>query len=417
MAEDITTPDVTPRANTNDVPEGCGLADPGHTDKDGDPSIPTPTGYKRHHDDHHLPGTAEAAVCVDNGQTINITSTDVASSPRTDENDDDDKTFISVEAEIGKPIEDDADLEPYAVAHEFQNTAYGTACNTAENDAQQAANDIANVPVNRLSLSAYLSSIQNALNWNPIYRPNVPQQAAGQCTCARVGVAVIIFALSAVFIFVGIWLYFNDNVRDVKKPTQVVNTTYTPGHPAVDTTYTPGHPAVDTTHTPGHPAVDTTYTPGHPAVDTTYTPGHPAVDTTYTPGHPATYYIPDEPIHAASMRKWRDDWRCGQGYPAENGHPAECDLRGERPCCSPGGWCGPDCDCQGCVDYRIFTDTGTVVIFNRMDCCSERLNPFNIHIGDSDQVSENPKCGGDHHIGMGRPSITVSCQGMKGRHG
>ncbi|KAI8485744.1 hypothetical protein Bbelb_365780 [Branchiostoma belcheri] len=57
-----------------------------------------------------------------------------------------------------------------------------------------------------------------------------------------------------------------------------------------------------------------------------------------------------------------------------------------------------------------------VVIFNRRDCCSERLNPFNIHIGDSDQISENPKCGGDHHIALNQPSISVSCPGMMGRY-
>ncbi|XP_019645823.1 PREDICTED: uncharacterized protein LOC109486433 [Branchiostoma belcheri] len=57
-----------------------------------------------------------------------------------------------------------------------------------------------------------------------------------------------------------------------------------------------------------------------------------------------------------------------------------------------------------------------VAIFNRQDCCAERLNPFNIHIGDSDQVSENPKCGGDHQIDVNQPSISVSCQGMRGRY-
>ncbi|KAI8486999.1 hypothetical protein Bbelb_352590 [Branchiostoma belcheri] len=46
----------------------------------------------------------------------------------------------------------------------------------------------------------------------------------------------------------------------------------------------------------------------------------------------------------------------------------------------------------------------------------ERLNPFNIHIGDSDLVSENPKCGGDHQIAVNQPSISVPCQGMKGRY-
>ncbi|KAI8490999.1 hypothetical protein Bbelb_314180 [Branchiostoma belcheri] len=61
-------------------------------------------------------------------------------------------------------------------------------------------------------------------------------------------------------------------------------------------------------------------------------------------------------------------------------------------------------------------DNGIVVVFNRLDCCSERLNPFNIHIGDSAQVSTNPKCGGDHQIDVNHPSISVPCQAMRGRY-
>eukprot|EP00058_Branchiostoma_floridae_P023099 XP_002608589.1 hypothetical protein BRAFLDRAFT_98871 [Branchiostoma floridae] len=54
-------------------------------------------------------------------------------------------------------------------------------------------------------------------------------------------------------------------------------------------------------------------------------------------------------------KTWRDDRRCGQGYPAEDGNPAECDHGGIHPCCSPGNWCGNTanhCDCPDCVDYR-----------------------------------------------------------------
>eukprot|EP00058_Branchiostoma_floridae_P006584 XP_002592072.1 hypothetical protein BRAFLDRAFT_104759 [Branchiostoma floridae] len=58
-----------------------------------------------------------------------------------------------------------------------------------------------------------------------------------------------------------------------------------------------------------------------------------------------------------------------------------------------------------------------VVIFNRgEECCTALLNPFNIYIGDSDQVSTNPKCGGDHYIDVNQQSISVSCQGMQGRY-
>ncbi|KAI8514160.1 hypothetical protein Bbelb_084840 [Branchiostoma belcheri] len=57
-----------------------------------------------------------------------------------------------------------------------------------------------------------------------------------------------------------------------------------------------------------------------------------------------------------------------------------------------------------------------LVIFNRMDCCQERLNPFNIHIGDSEQVSDNPMCGGDHQIDVTKPSVSIPCRWMAGRY-
>ncbi|KAI8479445.1 hypothetical protein Bbelb_428150 [Branchiostoma belcheri] len=57
-----------------------------------------------------------------------------------------------------------------------------------------------------------------------------------------------------------------------------------------------------------------------------------------------------------------------------------------------------------------------VVIFNRQDSRQDRLNPFNIHIGDSDQVITNPKCGGDHRIELNQPFISVLCLGMMGRY-
>ncbi|XP_078700177.1 uncharacterized protein LOC144926966 [Branchiostoma floridae x Branchiostoma belcheri] len=68
------------------------------------------------------------------------------------------------------------------------------------------------------------------------------------------------------------------------------------------------------------------------------------------------------------------------------------------------------------VDLGKSATISSVVIFNRQDCCPERLNPFNIHIGDSDQISTNPKCGGDHQIALTQPSISVPCQGMQGRY-
>ncbi|XP_035693304.1 uncharacterized protein LOC118427567 isoform X2 [Branchiostoma floridae] len=54
-------------------------------------------------------------------------------------------------------------------------------------------------------------------------------------------------------------------------------------------------------------------------------------------------------------KKWREDGRCGQGYPAEDGRPAECDPDSGYPCCSSYNYCGnttEHCDCLDCVDYR-----------------------------------------------------------------
>ncbi|KAI8507152.1 hypothetical protein Bbelb_155910 [Branchiostoma belcheri] len=393
-------------------------------------------------------------------------------------------------AQSGEPIDitdHDTNVEPYAVAYELQNSTHGLEYNS-KHDADQAdpVYDNDDIPKNQQSRNTNPSSTWNAQNWNPAYMQNVAVQAS--CT-------------NRLFFYL--------------QPSRTPDTTYTPGQPFVDASYTPGHSAVDNTYTPGQPAVDTTYTPGHSAVDTTYTPGQLTVDTTYTPGrtvvttpsfissHPTV--LPLDPtgpkreastigviLSASSIQKgpvapakmWRDDWRCGWGFPAENGKDAECNPDGIIPCCSPGNWCGntaDHCDCPGCVDYRDMRGAGSfnrhdhnaaiyqkayqtstafkwgkaagaclavdgstsvrscthtkegrdnpmwwvdlgqsymikrVVIFNRQDCCQERLNPFNIHIGDS-FVSTNPKCGGDHHIALDQPSISVSCQGMKGRY-
>ncbi|XP_078584975.1 uncharacterized protein LOC144867080 [Branchiostoma floridae x Branchiostoma japonicum] len=168
--------------------------------------------------------------------------------------------------------------------------------------------------------------------------------------------------------------------------------------------------------------------------------------------------------------KWREDWKCGPGNAALGANPAQCDPTSSTPCCSPDGWCGASndhCQCSTCWDYRNVargkatrqtstdydgapgravdgnadanygggscTHTNTedypswrvdlgktyaidrVVIYNRRDCCSDRLNNFNIHIGDDPLPKNNPKCGGNHQAGNQNP-ITVSCSQMQGRY-
>ncbi|KAI8494110.1 hypothetical protein Bbelb_284570, partial [Branchiostoma belcheri] len=171
----------------------------------------------------------------------------------------------------------------------------------------------------------------------------------------------------------------------------------------------------------------------------------------------------------------RDDGRCGTEYPAAGANPGQCDPYGIGPCCSSNNYCDraeQHCTCETCKDYRVnvamgktayqtstgsgpasravdgITDgdyqsascthtmlntgeaypswwvdleqpmqIGRVVIWNRMDCCSDRINDFNIHIGNNTQVSLNPKCGGNHRIeDLGQQKITINCPGMWGRY-
>ncbi|XP_019647882.1 PREDICTED: uncharacterized protein LOC109488149 isoform X2 [Branchiostoma belcheri] len=46
---------------------------------------------------------------------------------------------------------------------------------------------------------------------------------------------------------------------------------------------------------------------------------------------------------------WRVDHRCGKGFLAENGKPAQCNPDGWNPCCSGNQWCTNNnpCNCQG----------------------------------------------------------------------
>ncbi|KAI8514163.1 hypothetical protein Bbelb_084870 [Branchiostoma belcheri] len=99
-----------------------------------------------------------------------------------------------------------------------------------------------------------------------------------------------------------------------------------------------------------------------------------------------------------------DASRAVDGNTASDYHDGSCTHTTEED--NPSWW----------VDLGQPYAIGRVTIFNRMDCCPERLNPFNIHIGDSDQVRENPRCGDDHQLYVKWPSISVSCQGMKGRY-
>ncbi|XP_035698852.1 uncharacterized protein LOC118431702 [Branchiostoma floridae] len=74
----------------------------------------------------------------------------------------------------------------------------------------------------------------------------------------------------------------------------------------------------------------------------------PTCGTGFVPG-------PDGKTCAEVPKKWREDSRCGNGFPAPGANPAQCNPKSDRPCCSGGGWCGrtsTHCDCNTCKDYR-----------------------------------------------------------------
>eukprot|EP00058_Branchiostoma_floridae_P011904 XP_002597392.1 hypothetical protein BRAFLDRAFT_69323 [Branchiostoma floridae] len=88
-------------------------------------------------------------------------------------------------------------------------------------------------------------------------------------------------------------------------------------------------------------------------------------------------------------------------------------------------WAGGSCTRTTAVDNPVWKvdlsqsyAVKNVVIFNNDD----RINPFNIHIGDNEDVSTNPKCGGDHRFHRNSNpreksvSMNVPCAGMRGRY-
>eukprot|EP00058_Branchiostoma_floridae_P028525 XP_002614016.1 hypothetical protein BRAFLDRAFT_67400 [Branchiostoma floridae] len=242
-------------------------------------------------------------------------------------NNEDGKNVIpqeDIDAEIPEEIDiidDDTNSDPcmpYAVAYECPRPLYRSEYRSTERNEDDVIpeNDTNDIHENRHMPSTDPNSIRDALNRNPMYVPNVPQQECCQCTYRRIGVAVIITALLAALIIFGTWLYSNNNVWEAQKTMKAVDDTSNPDQPALVTPYTNGHPPENTTSTYGHPAMDTPYTtgrtthiPGRLAGDTTYIPAQSASDTPYTNGHPSmdTPYTNSHPT---------------VGTPYTNSHPA-----------------------------------------------------------------------------------------------
>ncbi|XP_070563559.1 uncharacterized protein [Ptychodera flava] len=94
-------------------------------------------------------------------------------------------------------------------------------------------------------------------------------------------------------------------------------------------------------------------------------------------------------IHAPA--RWRDDLRCGNEFPMddEENTESECDPYSQYPCCSAYGWCGSSsshCECAGCIDYR------KVVRWRNDRRCGKGFPSPNTYIGECDPDSAHPCC-------------------------
>ncbi|XP_066297372.1 fucolectin-4-like [Branchiostoma lanceolatum] len=67
------------------------------------------------------------------------------------------------------------------------------------------------------------------------------------------------------------------------------------------------------------------------------------------------------------------------------------------------------------VDLGSSQSVGRVVVTNRKDCCSDRLEGFTVYVGDSPELLSNPTCGGPQSV-VGKDVITVNCGGLTGRY-
>lgn len=67
------------------------------------------------------------------------------------------------------------------------------------------------------------------------------------------------------------------------------------------------------------------------------------------------------------------------------------------------------------VDLEESVQIQTVTVYNRGDCCGNRLKNFEVRVGDSEELADNEQCGDLHTIGQGE-SEDIGCNGLQGRY-
>ncbi|XP_066287701.1 uncharacterized protein [Branchiostoma lanceolatum] len=100
-------------------------------------------------------------------------------------------------------------------------------------------------------------------------------------------------------------------------------------------------------------------------------------------------------------------------------HPPGLAVDGNADTAWAGGSCvhtASSADPWWAVDLGFSRNVGTVTIYNRQDCCWDRINPLRVHVADSvSGLSDATRCGGDHRFREGQASLAVACSGRKGQ--
>jgi hypothetical protein len=83
-----------------------------------------------------------------------------------------------------------------------------------------------------------------------------------------------------------------------------------------------------------------------------------------------------------------------------------------------GGTCTHTANTQNAwwrVDLVDDAEVTSVKVWNRSDCCGNRLNGFQVRVGNSGSWQHNKQCGGNHAISQGQ-NKEVDCSGKHGRY-
>ena len=117
---------------------------------------------------------------------------------------------------------------------------------------------------------------------------------------------------------------------------------------------------------------------------------------------------------------WRNDGKCGSGYPLPNGTAAQCDPDGENPCCSNRYWngeCGnttEHCSCSHCADYKFakwWRESGGTQMWRNDGKCGSYYPLPNGKAAQCDPDGENPCCSNRHSDGeCGNTTKHCSCK-------